>query len=34
MQNESTARQEHAPINWVTTILFTLTPLAALIAVP
>jgi stearoyl-CoA desaturase (delta-9 desaturase) len=25
---------EHAPINWVTTILFTVTPLAALIAVP
>jgi stearoyl-CoA desaturase (delta-9 desaturase) len=34
MQNVSTARNEHAPINWVTTILFTITPLAALIAVP
>jgi stearoyl-CoA desaturase (delta-9 desaturase) len=34
MQNVSTARNEHAPINWVTTILFTVTPLAALIGVP
>ena len=34
MQNESTVREEHAPINWVTTILFTLTPLAALVFVP
>jgi stearoyl-CoA desaturase (delta-9 desaturase) len=34
MQNVSTTRDEHAPINWVTTILFTATPLAALIAVP
>ncbi len=34
MQNESLARQEHAPINWVTTILFTITPLAALVFVP
>jgi stearoyl-CoA desaturase (Delta-9 desaturase) len=34
MQNESLAREEHAPINWVTTIIFTLTPLAALVFVP
>jgi stearoyl-CoA desaturase (Delta-9 desaturase) len=34
MQNESPAREEHAPINWVTTILFTVTPLAALVFVP
>ena len=34
MQNVSMTREEHAPINWVTTILFTLTPLATLIAVP
>jgi stearoyl-CoA desaturase (delta-9 desaturase) len=34
MQNVSTTRDEHAPINWVTTILFTVTPLAALIGVP
>jgi stearoyl-CoA desaturase (delta-9 desaturase) len=34
MQNESLAREEHAPINWVTMILFTLTPLAALVFVP
>ncbi len=34
MQNESPVREEHAPINWVTTILFTITPLAALVFVP
>jgi len=34
MQNESTVREEHAPINWITTILFTVTPLAALVFVP
>jgi hypothetical protein len=35
MQNDSAARpEEHAPINWVTTTVFTLTPLAALILVP
>jgi stearoyl-CoA desaturase (Delta-9 desaturase) len=34
MQHESLVREEHAPINWVTTILFTLTPLAALVFVP
>jgi len=34
MQNEQTAAAEHAPINWVTTILFTVTPLAALVCVP
>jgi stearoyl-CoA desaturase (Delta-9 desaturase) len=34
MQNDSLVRDEHAPINWVTTILFTLTPLAALVFVP
>jgi len=34
MQNESLVREEHAPINWVTTILFTITPLAALVFVP
>jgi stearoyl-CoA desaturase (delta-9 desaturase) len=34
MQNESLVREEHAPINWVTTILFTVTPLAALVFVP
>jgi stearoyl-CoA desaturase (delta-9 desaturase) len=34
MQNETLAREEQAPINWVTTILFTLTPLAAIVFVP
>jgi stearoyl-CoA desaturase (delta-9 desaturase) len=34
MQNESPVRAEHAPINWVTTIVFTATPLAALVLVP
>jgi len=34
MQNESLVREEHAPINWLTMILFTLTPLAALVFVP
>jgi stearoyl-CoA desaturase (delta-9 desaturase) len=29
-----TRAEEHAPINWLTTILFTVTPLATLIAVP
>ena len=34
MQNESVVREEHAPINWVTTILFTALPLAAIVLVP
>jgi stearoyl-CoA desaturase (delta-9 desaturase) len=34
MQNESSAKAEHAPINWLTTTVFTLTPLAALTLVP
>jgi stearoyl-CoA desaturase (delta-9 desaturase) len=34
MQNETPAREERAPINWVTAILFTVTPLAALTLVP
>jgi stearoyl-CoA desaturase (delta-9 desaturase) len=34
MQNDMKAREEHAPINWVTTILFTVTPLAAIVFVP
>jgi stearoyl-CoA desaturase (Delta-9 desaturase) len=34
MQTEVATREEQAPINWLTTILFTVTPLAALIAVP
>jgi len=35
MQNETPARAaEHAPINWLTTILFTAMPLAALVCVP
>jgi stearoyl-CoA desaturase (delta-9 desaturase) len=34
MQNEFPAHEEHAPINWLTTILFTALPLAALIFVP
>ena len=34
MQNETVSRDEHAPINWLTTIVFTATPLAALTLVP
>ncbi len=34
MQNDTAASTEHAPINWVTSILFTLTPLAAIVFVP
>jgi stearoyl-CoA desaturase (delta-9 desaturase) len=34
MQNESLARDEQAPINWVTTPLFTALPIAALVCVP
>jgi len=34
MHKEQTAAAEHAPINWVTMILFTVTPLAALVLVP
>jgi stearoyl-CoA desaturase (delta-9 desaturase) len=34
MQNETVTREEHAPINWLTTIVFTATPLAALTLVP
>ena len=34
MQNETLAREEHAPINWVTTILFTALPLATVVFVP
>jgi hypothetical protein len=34
MQNETVSREEHAPINWLTTIVFTATPLAALTLVP
>ena len=34
MQNNSAASAEHAPINWITTIVFTVTPLAALVLVP
>jgi stearoyl-CoA desaturase (delta-9 desaturase) len=34
MDNVAAERVEHAPINWVTAIVFTLTPLAALILVP
>ena len=35
MQNESAPRpEEHAPINWLTMTVFTVTPLAALISVP
>ncbi|MCC6173114.1 MAG: acyl-CoA desaturase, partial [Gammaproteobacteria bacterium] len=35
MSNDSAARsEEHAPINWLTMTVFTLTPLAALILVP
>lgn len=35
MQNETMTRAaEHAPVNWVTTILFTILPLAALVFVP
>jgi stearoyl-CoA desaturase (delta-9 desaturase) len=35
MRNDTTDRpDEHAPINWLTTTVFTLTPLAALVLVP
>ena len=34
MHKDETAAAEHAPINWVTTIRFTATPLAALVLVP
>ena len=34
MDNASSERVEHAPVNWVTAIVFTVTPLAALIFVP
>ena len=34
MENAAAERVEHAPINWVTAVVFTLTPLAALILVP
>ena len=34
MQNDQVAPAEHAPINWLTTTVFTVTPLAALILVP
>lgn len=34
MQDQTLSREEHAPLNWVTTILFTITPLAALVFVP
>ena len=34
MDNVLSERVEHAPVNWVTTIVFTLTPLAALVFVP
>ena len=34
MQNETVSREEHAPINWLTTTVFTVTPLAALTLVP
>jgi stearoyl-CoA desaturase (delta-9 desaturase) len=34
MHNESNTRAEPAPINWLTTVLFTVTPLAALVFVP
>jgi stearoyl-CoA desaturase (delta-9 desaturase) len=32
--NQPAATAEHAPINWTTTILFTVTPLATLVLVP
>ena len=34
MDNATPVRAENAPINWVTTIVFTLTPLVALVFVP
>lgn len=35
MQDQTPAHpEEHAPINWLTTVLFTVTPLAALVGVP
>jgi stearoyl-CoA desaturase (Delta-9 desaturase) len=34
MDNVMSGRVEHAPVNWVTAIVFTITPLAALIFVP
>ncbi len=34
MDNASSERVEHAPVNWVTAIVFTVTPLATLIFVP
>ena len=34
MQTASAPPVEHAPINWLTTMLFTATPLAALVFVP
>ncbi|NJD31785.1 MAG: acyl-CoA desaturase [Gammaproteobacteria bacterium] len=34
MNNETATREEQAPINWLTTIVFTVTPLAALVLVP
>jgi len=34
MDNASSERVEYAPVNWVTAIVFTVTPLAALIFVP
>ena len=32
--NPAAVNEEHAPVNWVTAIVFTVTPLAALIFVP
>ena len=34
MENAAAERAEHAPINWVTAVVFTITPLAALVLVP
>jgi stearoyl-CoA desaturase (delta-9 desaturase) len=34
MDKASSGRGEHAPVNWVTTVVFTLTPLVALTLVP
>jgi stearoyl-CoA desaturase (delta-9 desaturase) len=34
MENASPRREEHAPYNWITTTVFTLTPLVALTIVP
>ena len=34
MNSPAAAPAEHAPINWLTMILFTATPLAALVFVP